>query len=153
MRKILIALVALSGLAGAKIVSDSKKTFSLNAPDGWKFHSGADARGVAQAGWKNEKNTGALIITAVPVKEKSLDDWAKSAARQSPKTTISEEKLDGQPARRLEFTTDEGYTNVLWLTRKGKNGAMVSLVYTSECPDDIPAIRKSIASSFHWSTR
>ena len=74
----------------------------------------------------------------------------QGAARQSPKTTISDEKLGGQAAKRLEFTTDEGYTNVLWLTRKGKNGAMVSLVYTSECEDDIPAIRKSIVSSFHW---
>ncbi|MBX3166838.1 MAG: hypothetical protein KF760_05475 [Candidatus Eremiobacteraeota bacterium] len=144
MRKILVALLALSGLAGAKIVSDTQKTFSLNAPDGWKFHSG---------GWKNEKNTGALMMTAVPVKEKSLDDWAKGAARQNPKTTISDEKLDGQPARRLEFTTDDGYTNVLWLTRKGKNGAMVSLVYSQECPDDMPAIRKSIASSFHWNAK
>lgn len=147
MRKILIALVALSGLAGAKIVSDTHKTFCVNAPDGWKFHRGADSRG---AGWKNEKNTGALMITAVPVKEKSLDEWARGAARQSPKTAISDDKLDGQPAKRLEFTTDEGYTNVLWLTRKGKDGAMISLVYTSECPDNIPDIRKSIVSSFHW---
>ncbi|MBN9414580.1 hypothetical protein ABS71_09705 [bacterium SCN 62-11] len=150
MRKTLIALIALSGLAGAKPVSDTQKTFSVNAPDSWKFSSGSDSRGVAQAGWKNEKNTGAMMITAVPVKEKSLEDWAKGAARQSPKTTISDEKLGGQAAKRLEFTTDEGYTNVLWLTRKGKNGAMVSLVYTSECKDDIPAIRKSIVSSFHW---
>lgn len=147
MRKILVVLVALTGLASAEIVTDSQKTFSLNAPEGWKFHSGA------QAGWKNEKNTGALMMTTVPVQDKSLDDWAKNAARQNPKTTISQEKLDGQPARRLEFTTDEGYTNVLWLTRKGKNGAMVSLVYTRECPDDMPAIRKSIASSFHWNTK
>lgn len=153
MRKILVALLALTGLAGAKIITDSQKTFSLNGPDGWKFHSGADSRGVAQSGWKNDKNTGALMMTAVPVKEKSLDDWAKSAARQSPKTVIREEKLDGQPARRLEFTTNEGYTNVLWLTRKGKHGAMVSLVYTSECPDDMPAIRKTIASSFHWNVK
>ena len=150
MRKTLVALIALSGLAGAKIVSDTHKTFCLNVPDGWKFHRGTDARGVDQAGWKNEKNTGALMITAVPVKDKYLDDWAKGAARQSPKTTISDENLDGQPARRLEFTTEEGYTNVLWLTRKGKNGAMVSLVYTSEAKEDMPTIRKSIVSSFHW---
>ena len=150
MRKTLIALIALTGLAGAKIVSDERKTFCVNAPDGWKFYKGTDSRGVSQAGWKNEKNTGALMITAVPVKEKNLDDWAKGAARQSPKTTISDEKLDGQPAKRLEFTTDEGYTNVLWLTRKGKNGAMLSLVYTGEVKEDMPAVRKSIVSSFHW---
>lgn len=153
MRKILVTLVALSSLAGAKIVSDAHKTFSVNAPDSWKFHNGTDARGVAQAGWKNEKNTGALMMTAVPIKDKSLEDWAKGAARQSPKTIISDEKLDGQPGKRLEFTTDDGYTNVLWLTRKGKNGAMVSLVYTSECKDDMPAVRKSIAGSFHWNVK
>ena len=150
MRKIVVALIALSGVAGAKIVSDTHKTFSVNAPDSWKFHRGADSRGVAQAGWKNEKNTGALLLTAVPVKEKSLEDWAKGAARQNPKTAILDEKLAGQPAKRLEFTTDEGYAHVLWLTRKGKNGAMLSLVYTAECPDDMPAIRKSIVSSFRW---
>lgn len=145
MRKLLIAFVALGGLAGAKPVTDSHKVFSVQAPDGWTAPAEA-----AQSAWKNENNTGAMTITSVPMKEKTLEQWAKGVSRQNPKTSVADEKLDGQPAKRLEFTNAEGYTNVIWLARRGKHGALVSLVYSGECQDDVTAIRKSIVSSFHW---
>lgn len=150
MRKILLLAALLSGLASAKVVTDAEKTFCVDVPDAWKHSANKDARGVDVIGWKNSKNTGGLILTRVSAKEKSLEDWAKGAARQNPKVSVTDEKLDGQAAKRLEFKTDEGYNNVLWLTKKGKQGAMITLVYTDECPDDIPALKKTIVSSFHW---
>lgn len=150
MRKTLIWLVLLGGLAHARPVTDSEKFFSVDVPDAWQHSANKDGRGVEVVGWKNAKNTGGLILTRVAAKEKSLEDWAKAAARQNPKVTIADEKLDGQPAKRLEFKTSEGYHNVLWLTKKGQQGAMVTLVYTDECPDDVPSIQKKIVSSFRW---
>ncbi|MBS2037884.1 hypothetical protein JST97_23060 [bacterium] len=150
MRNILILVALLSSLASAKVVTDSEKFFCVDVPDAWKHSASKDARGVEVVGWKNSKNTGGLILTRVGAKEKSLEDWARAAARQNPQVTIQDEKLDGQPAKRLEFKTNEGYHNVLWLTKKGQQGAMVTLVYTDECPDDVENIKKSIVSSFHW---
>ena len=150
MRKILVLIGLLSNLASAKVVTDADKYFSVDVPDAWRHSASKDSRGVAVVGWKNAKNTGGLILTRVLAKDKSLEDWAKAAARQNPKVNISEDRLDGQAARRLEFKTDEGYHNILWLTKRGQQGAMITLVYTDECPDDIEAVKKTIVSSFHW---
>ncbi len=150
MRKVVALIALLSSLASAKVVTDAEKFFGVDVPDTWQHSANKDSRGVDVVGWKNAKNTGGLILTRVRAKEKSLEEWARGAARQNPKVSISDEKLDGQPAKRLEFRTDEGYNNVLWLTIKGKQGAMITLVYTDECPDDIPSLKKTIVSSFHW---
>ena len=146
----LLLLAALSGMVNAKVASDGQKAFTLNAPDNWKYTTQVNPRGIKENGWKNAKNSGALVLTSVHVGETSLDDWAKAAARQDPKTIVSSETLGGAPAKRLDFTTSDGYITTIWLTTKSKKGAMISLVRTKDCPDDIPAISKAIVSSFHW---
>jgi hypothetical protein len=146
----LLLLAALSGLVSAKLASDSQKAFRLNVPDAWKSITQVNSRGVRENGWKNATNSGALVVTAVTLGRTSLDDWAKATARQDSKAVVSSHTLGGTPARRLDFTTGEGYVTTIWLTAKNKKGAMISLVHTKDCPDDMAAVRKGIVDSFQW---
>jgi len=152
MRKILNLglLIALTGVVSAKPATDSQKSFSVNVPDNWKYTSQVNSRGIKENGWKEAKDRGGLVMATFNVGETSLEQWAKLTARQDPKAIVSSDTLGGLTAKRVDFTTSEGYINTIWLTTLKKKGAMITLVRTKECPDDIAAISKSIVNSFHW---
>jgi len=143
-------LIALTAVVSAKPASDSQKSFSVNVPDNWKYTTQVNSRGTKENGWKEAKDRGALTLTSFNVGETSLEEWAKRSARQDPKAIVSSDTLGSETAKRVDFTTSDGYINTIWLTTKNKRGAMITLVRTKECPDDIAAISKAIVSSFHW---
>ena len=138
---LLLALLVVPTWVGAKVVDEENKLFSVEAPDAWTYSSTDKA-------WSNQANNGALVLSSVEVKI-SLDEWAKNAAGQNAGATIHEDSLGGIPARRLEFLT-EGYQTYLWIAIQGKQGAIVTLVHNQDCPDDIPAIKRNLMSSFQW---
>ena len=139
---LLLALLVIPGLVGAKVVDEGNQVFSVDIPEAWTFKPKEKA-------WSNANNTGALVLSSVDVKI-SLDQWAKNAATQNPNTVVSKDKLGGQPASRLEFVAQGGYKTYLWISKKGNKGAIVTLVHNKACPDDIPAIKKKLLSSFQW---
>jgi hypothetical protein len=145
MRRILLLLLALflvPGIVSAKNVKEAKNVFSVNIPDGWKFNSQEKA-------WSNANNTGALVLSSVPVGI-SLQQWANNAAKQNPSTKIYDDKLAAVAAKRLEFTTPDGYKTYLWIAKKGGQGAILTLVHNNVCPDNIPTIKKDLMTSYKW---
>ena len=139
---LLLALLVVPGLVSAKVVDETKKVFSVDVPDSWTFNA-------KEGAWSNKDNTGALVLSSVEVPI-TLDLWAANAAKQNPKTTISKDTLGGIAAKRLEFTTADGYKTYLWIAKKGKQGAIVTLVHNDKCPDNIPNIKKALLSTYKW---
>ena len=140
-------LIALTALVSANPATDSQKSFTVNVPDNWKYTTQVNYRGVKENGWKEAKNRGALTLTTFGLGETGLDDWAKMSARQNPKAIVSSDTLGGKTAKRVDFTTRDGYITTIWLTTQNKKGAMITLVHTKECPDDIAAISKALVDS------
>lgn len=144
-----LVLLLLPGLAGARRVEEANKTFSVEIPDNWIY----TARDKA---WQNKDNSAAMVLNSRPLKPgDKLEAWAADRAkRQGPMTTISKEKLGGQPARRLEFVIQgadkSSYKTFFWITFKGKTAGIMTLVYNKNCRDNIPAIKKKLVSSYKW---
>ena len=140
---ILLALFLVPGLVFAKVVKEPKNLFSVDIPASWNFRP-------AEQAYANANNTGALVLSSVAEVPISLDQWAKNAAGQNAGTKIFDDKLGAQAAKRLEFTTKDGYKTYLWIAKKGKKGAILTLVHNNNCKDNIPNIRKSLMSTYKW---
>lgn len=130
---------------GAKEIQDAKKVFSLDIPDAWTV-----SKQRQQSIYSNSSNTAALCLTSLDVKYPTLDPWVAEEKKFHPKAKVSEETLGGVAARRIEFNDAEGYKNTVWIAMKGKKGAIVTLVYNKNCPEDMPAVSKKLLSSFRW---
>lgn len=147
MRKTTLASLLLASLccpllSQAKVVSEAKKAFSVDVPDAWTPDEKKEA-------WGNANDTGAILLGSLNLSI-SLDEWVNRNAQQHLKTKVSDDTLGGMAAKRLDFEA-RGFKTHLWLAKKGNVGIMVTLVHNDKCPDDIPALRKKLLSSFKWS--
>ena len=129
--------------SGWKVVDETTaKIFSVELPGSWTFHA-------KEGAWVNSNDLAAIVLTSAAV-EMSLDEWAAKAAKRNIGTTINSDTLGGITARRLEFTTPEGFRTYIWIAKRENTGAVVSLGSSSASAEDIPTIYQRLMSSFQW---
>lgn len=148
MRRALFCLLLalfLIGLVSAKVIDAPSKVFSVDIPEHWVF----DSETQNGAAWRNANNTGALVLNS-PSPIYSPDQLAQMVAKKNPKAVISDDKLGGVAAKRVEYVYTGGYKVRVWFGKKGKKTASVTLVNNASCPDKIEPIQKKLLASFKW---
>lgn len=126
----------------AKVVDETGKVFSVEIPDSWTFENGT---------WGHPEGLATVILLSV-VGDPDLDQWAARMAKKRKDATVSRDMLGGTPAKRIQFSDlDKGDTTYMWIGKKGKRCAILTLVVDdSQNPDELAAIRHDLVTSFQW---
>lgn len=139
----LLLLVGAPQMLAAKTVVEAAGVFSVEIPDDWQFDEKNEV-------WGSPDRSCALALASVPEVKDDLQTWTSNMLQKHPNATPREETLDQLPASRLAFTSPKGNQTYLWVSIRGKQGAVISVVHAPATKVDIAGLITQVQSSYKW---
>ena len=138
----LLSLLCLIQWAWADTINDAEKWFSTQVPSGWTF----DER---QKSWHDPANQMAVALKSHPL-EGDLKSWAERLAQPSARAKLESFSVAGQPGMRIDYTNAAGYRTLIWITAKGKRGALMTLVFSQGLAKQAESVQAPLLEQFRW---
>jgi hypothetical protein len=140
---VLLLLVGAPPFAAARPAVEEAGVFSVEIPDDWAYDEKNQV-------WGSPDRSCALALASVPDVKDNLQTWASKIVQKHPSAASKDDTLGALPAARLEFVSGKGNQTFLWVSIRGKQGAVISLVHAPATKVDIAAVVSQVQSSYKW---